>query len=147
MTPGGNFSVLLNMWCKIHIFGRMRDATQPTPEYVQPKQLAKRGWKAAELGDNSMTQKYCAVQCSAVVHLCNSAQCISTVCLHCVTCSTMVQYKCVYCLCVYVCVCLYFQDQSMSESLIATRLCELDFIWLHLICERKFILHHLAFRT
>ena len=47
----------------------------------------------------------------------------------------------------HVCACLYFQDRSLSESPIAIRLCELHLIWLHLIGEREFFLHHLAFRT
>lgn len=34
--------------------------------------------------------------------LSNSAQCISTVCLHCVACATMVQFECVCCVCVCV---------------------------------------------
>lgn len=38
----------------------------------------------------------------------------------------------------------FFHDCSLSESLIATRLFELDLIWLHLLCKRTFILHLLA---
>lgn len=58
----------------------------------------------------------------AHVRMCNRAQCIGTVCSHYVACTTMVQYNCVYS------VGFYFQDQSESELLIATRLCELDLI-------------------